>query len=452
MRKKEKITIVGAGLSGPVLAVLLAKKGYTVALYERRPDMRVHDISAGRSINLVLSDRGLVPLRKIGMEEKVLEETVPMYGRMIHDVNGNTNMQPYSGRKGDCIYSSSRGGLNAKLMDEAERNNIPIYFNHRCVEADPETGTTLFIDEDTGEEVQVEADMVIGTDGAGSAVRNSMLKHSGRLRFNFSQEYLKHGYKELNIPPGTGENLFRIENHVLHIWPRGGFMLLALPNFDGSFTVTLFHYYKGATGFDKLTSAEKILEFFNDAFPDVVPHMPELASDFLQNPTGTLVTVRCYPWQALGKCLLLGDAAHAIVPFYGQGMNCAFEDCFIFDSLLEKYSGDWKKTLKAYQESRKADTDAIADLAIENFYEMRDHVANDTFVKKHRLEMKLEHAYTDYYSKYSLVTFREDMPYTVARERGKKQDKLLLDLCSKVKDIEELDLDMVYRKVKEAVD
>ena len=448
MAKKEKVIVIGAGLSGPLLAILLAKKGYAVSLYERRPDMRLTNISAGRSINLALSDRGIAPLRKIGMDKAVLKETVAMHGRMIHSISGTTNMQPYSGREGEYINSVSRGGLNIKLMDEAERNNIPIYFEHRCIHADPETGTTVFIDENTGAEIRETATVVIGTDGAGSAVRNALLKHSNQFRFSFSQEYLEHGYKELHIPPGTGENLFRIEKHALHIWPRGGFMLIALPNLDGSFTVTLFHRYKGEFGFDKLNAAARINQFFTTQFPDVIPHIPELTTDFLENPTGTLATVKCYPWQANHKLLLLGDAAHAIVPFYGQGMNCSFEDCLIFDIILEEHAGNWSSTIEAYQERRKPDTDAIADLAMENFYEMRDHVANENFVKKRQLEMKLEQTYSDYYSKYALVTFRPDLPYSKARERGLKQDALLLSLCRDVTTVDQLDLEEVYQKIR----
>ncbi len=448
MLKKEKIIVIGAGLSGPLLAILLAKRGYAVAMYERRPDMRLNQVSAGRSINLALSNRGILPLKKIGMDDVVLKEAVAMHGRMIHDVNGNTNMQPYSGRQGEYIYSVSRGGLNMRLMDEAERNNIPIYFNHRCTHADLDSGEVTFLEETTGKEIRDKADIIIGTDGAGSAVRGAMLKQSSRFRFNFSQEYLEHGYKELRIPPGTAEKLFRIEKHALHIWPRGGFMLIALPNFDGSFTVTLFHYYKGEFGFDALNSAEKIMQFFTEEFPDSIPHMPELIKDFMENPTGVLSTVKCYPWQANHKFLLLGDAAHAIVPFYGQGMNCSFEDCLILDTVLEKHSGDWGKTMENYQKQRKPDTDAIADLAIENFYEMRDHVANVTFVKKRKLEMKLEQTYPDYYSKYALVTFREDLPYAVAKQRGTKQNEILLELCSTVDDVDALNLEEVYEKVR----
>ena len=448
MLKKEKIIVIGAGLSGPLLAILLAKRGYDVSMYERRPDMRLSQIPAGRSINLALSNRGILPLKKIGMDDVVLKETIAMHGRMIHDVKGNTNLQPYSGRQGEYIYSVSRGGLNMRLMDEAERNNIPIYFNRRCTHADLDSGEVTFLEETTGKETRDKADVVIGTDGAGSAVRSAMLKQSSRFRFNFSQEYLEHGYKELRIPPGRAEELFRIEKHALHIWPRGGFMLIALPNFDGSFTVTLFHYYKGEFGFDALNSAEKIMQFFTEEFPDSIPHMPELTKDFMENPTGTLATVKCYPWQANHKFLLLGDAAHAIVPFYGQGMNCSFEDCLILDTVLEEHSGDWSKTMEDYQKRRKPDTDAIADLAIENFYEMRDHVANATFVKKRKLEMKLEQTYPDYYSKYALVTFREDLPYAVAKKRGTKQNEILLELCSAVDDVDALNLEEVYEKVR----
>ena len=484
----SNVTIIGAGLAGSLLAIYLARRGMTVDVYEARGDMRKEQVAAGRSINLALSDRGIAALREVGMDEYMLVEAIPMNGRMIHSPSGETKLLPYSGRQGEYINSISRGGLNTALMNEAEKyGNVQFHFNERCVGFDCESGTANFSSGKT-----VTTDTVIATDGAGSAVRNAML-HGGVERFDFSQDWLEHGYKELHIPPGPGGS-FLIEKNALHIWPRHKFMMIALPNFDGSFTCTLFLAHKsleeqggnasvnergdraGETesicstvarevepAFDQLTDESAVLDFFNREFPDAVPLMPTLVEDFFQNPTGNLGTIKCFPWNAGGKALLLGDSAHAVVPFYGQGMNCAFEDVRVLDSLLseppavaggydlapaQRDRTDWKAVFTEYGRLRKPNTDAIADMAEENFYEMRDATADPVFQRKRELETKLEQTYPDYFSKYSMVTFREDLPYATAREKGNAQDALLMKICAETPDSSNIELPDVMALIR----
>ena len=489
----SNVTIIGAGLAGSLLAIYFARRGMTIDVYEARGDMRRETVAAGRSINLALSDRGIAALREVGMDEYMLAEAIPMNGRMIHSPTGETKLLPYSGRKGEYINSTSRGGLNIALMKEAEKyDNVRFHFNERCVDFDCETGTAKFSSGKT-----VTADTVIATDGAGSAVRNAML-HGGVERFDFSQDWLEHGYKELHIPPGENGS-FLIEKNALHIWPRHKFMMIALPNFDGSYTCTLFLAHKSVppvvtgepvepvldavgtgedseptppvtTGgsdiepaFDQLTDEAAVLDFFNRGFPDAVPLMPTLVEDFFHNPTGNLGTIKCFPWNAGGKGLLLGDSAHAVVPFYGQGMNCAFEDVRVLDSLIEEslrsvtpvITGgypvglDWESIFNEFCLRRKPNTDAIADMAEENFYEMRDATADPVFQRKRELETKLEQTYPDYFSKYSMVTFREDLPYAVAREKGNAQDTLLMRICAKTPDSSNIELSDVMAMIRD---
>ena len=442
---KQRVTIIGAGLAGSLLAINLAKRGIETQVYESRGDMRLEEVAAGRSINLALSDRGIAALREVGMDEYMLAEAVPMTGRMIHTVTGEQKLLPYSGRDGEYINSVSRAGLNIALINEADKyDQVTFHFNQRCVYFDCATGEAKF---SNGE--RVKSDTVIATDGAGSAVRNAML-HGGVERFDFSQVWLEHGYKELHIP-AAADGGFRLEKNALHIWPRHQFMMIALPNFDGSFTCTLFLAHKkppahaGGFAFEALTTEREVRDFFNREFPDAVPLMPTLTEDFFANPTGNLGTVKCFPWNADGKALLLGDSAHAVVPFYGQGMNCAFEDVRVLDGLLSEPPAsaggqfDWQSIYEKYGQLRKANTDAIADMAEENFYEMRDRVADPVFQRKRELETKLEQTYPDYFSKYSMVTFREDLPYSVAKEQGNAQDAVLMRLCAEVESSENLD-------------
>lgn len=447
----SNVVIIGAGLAGSLLAIYLARRGFQVDVFEARGDMRKQEVAAGRSINLALSDRGIAALREIGMDEYMLAEAVPMYGRMIHALSGETKLLPYSGRKGEFINSVSRGGLNIALINQAEKYpNLQFVFNERCVDFDVNIGEADFQSGRTRR-----ADTVIATDGAGSVVRQAMDRKLPN--FESSSVFLEHGYKELHIPAAAGSHSkFALEPNALHIWPRHQFMMIALPNFDGSFTCTLFLDKERLA---ELDDENKVLEFFNREFPDAVPLMPTVVDDFFNNPTGDLGTVKCWPWNVEGKVLLLGDAAHAMVPFYGQGMNCAFEDVRVLDSLLSESrpvgtSGvgfleglEWKSIYEEYAHLRKPNTDAIQQMAEENFYEMRDATADPVFQRKRELETRLEQTYPDYFSKYSMVTFREDLPYSVAREKGIAQDKLLMELCEQVEDVKQLDLNDVIERI-----
>lgn len=494
----QKVIIIGAGLSGSLLSLYLAKRGIETEVYESRGDMRLEEMSAGRSINLALSDRGIAALKQVGMDEYMLKEAVPMYGRLIHSVDGKTNFLPYSGREGEYINSVSRGGLNIALINEADNYaESTFHFDQKCVDYDCESGEALIENTATGEKFNVKGDTLIATDGAGSAVRRAMMNSRCIDRFNYSQDFLEHGYKELSIPSRSefvgelpelsdkAEGEFLMEKNALHIWARHQFMMIALPNFDGSFTCTLFLAYEGKDSFDAIDtgnwgkdisivsdsehvninstsqvsdllttvrytdeSRQSLLKFFEANFADAIPLMPNLVDEFFTNPTGNLGTIKCFPWNVGGKSLLLGDSAHAIVPFYGQGMNASFEDCRIFDELLEKHGTDWEKVFEDYSEQRKINTDAIADLALENFHEMQDAVADPVFVKKRELETRLEHTFPDYFSKYSLVTFREDIPYSEAKKRGNAQNELLMKICENVENVSDIDLNEVMEQVK----
>ena len=429
MNKKEKILIVGAGLCGSMLALRMAQRGYQVVVYESRSDLRKSDISAGRSINLALSNRGLKALRMAGVEEKARELCIPMKGRLMHDVASNTFESNYSGRQGEFINSISRGDLNGLLLTEAEKySNVKIHFNTRCLEIDIETKIASFQSIDSEKQFTVQADVIFGTDGAGSSLRKSYEKQFPE--FSVTQDFLTHGYKELEIPADINGNHIISKEH-LHIWPRGDYMLIALPNMNGSFTVTLFlSYSEGLYNFDNLVTEEKIIEFFKKDFPDALSLIPDVLKEFENNPTGKLGTIKCYPWSYKGNTLLLGDSSHAIVPFYGQGMNASFEDVYVFDNVLNQFEGDWLTVFSEFQKQRKIDTDAIADLAIDNYYEMRDHVANPLFKEKRIVEMNLEKYFpTEYFSKYSLVTFNEYIGYHEAMTKGRAQDKVLLKMA-----------------------
>jgi len=438
MSKNENIIIVGGGLCGSLLALRLGQRGYTVDVFEKRPDLRKTDISAGRSINLAFSDRGIKAMKLVGVLDKVMPLCIPMNGRMLHDIEGKTILAPYSGREYEYINSISRGGLNALLLDEAEAlNNVTIYFNHKCTSVDFENGIAHFYKYENKQNFEKEATAIFGTDGAGSAMRKSYYLEK-KFLFSFSQNYLTHGYKELSILP-TKEGGYKTYKNALHIWARGDFMLIALPNLDGSFTVTLFlSFESGEYNFNNLTSKERVIKFFETYFKDALALMPNLVDDFFENPTSALGTVKCSPWHYKGNTILMGDAAHAIVPFYGQGMNASFEDVVEFDKVLDKHEGDlsngktgWETVFKEYERSRKKDTDAIADLAIDNFSEMKDHVNSDIFREKRKLEMALEKEFpNDYSSKYSLVTFNEKISYHKAMTRGRAQDKAILNMIA----------------------
>lgn len=443
----KEIIVIGAGLCGAMIGLRMAQRGFNVRIYEKRPDMRKVDISAGRSINLALSDRGLKGLEMVGLKDEALKLVIPMKGRMIHPKNGDPQLYSYSGRQGECINSISRGGLNMLLMDAAEATGrVKIEYNTDCTKVNFESGEVTLLNEITGASSTDKGIAILGTDGANSAVRRSMSSISPLLRFNFSQKYLDTGYKELSIPPtATGD--FRMEPNALHIWPRTGFMMIALPNLDRSFTVTLFMPFEGENSFEIFADDTRIHDFFKAEFPDAYQHMPDLSADFHANPSSALGTIKCYPWQVNGKSALMGDAAHAVVPFYGQGMNASFEDCVVLDACINEYGDDWTAIFKSYQQLRKPNADAIADLAEDNFYEMRDATADPVFNLKRKIELELEQKYPGYYSKYSMVTFRADLPYETAMIRGRKQDAILMQYASHIQNMEEVNLDEVLRLV-----
>ncbi len=432
---QDRLTLIGSGLTGPLLAISLVQRGFGVELYERRPDMRHVPITAGRSINLALSTRGIHALREAGVFEEIQKIVIPMRGRMMHAISGELTFMPYGKDETEVINAVSRAELNIALMNAAEAHRVRILFNRRCTGFDLRSGTVSLRAHDCGPRVTVETGVVIATDGAGSAIRTAMLKLP---RFNFSQQYLDYGYKELTIPAGAGgRHLF--ETHALHIWPRGTFMLIALPNIDGTFGCILFLPFEGEISFAALDSEAKVRAFFAAQFPDALALMPNLSENFFANPTGAMVTIKCSPWHVDGKGLLLGDAAHAIVPFFGQGMNCAFEDCTYFLQLLDRLGPDWPQLFAEFEKSRKADTDAIADLAIENFIEMRDRVADPRFLFRKKVELELEKRFpSTFVPKYAMVTFHRT-PYSVAASRGAIQDRMLGELCDSVQRVEDVD-------------
>lgn len=444
MSTREKIIIVGAGLCGSMLAVRMAQRGFQVTVYEKMPDMRKGIKDAGRSINLALSSRGLKALERANLKEAILEECIPMRGRMIHPLGGESFISPYSGRSEDYINSVSRPGLNLRLIEEADAfDNIEIKFNTKVTHVDLENAKISY--SQGGEKKEDQGDIVIGTDGAGSVVRRSMMAQTTKLLFNYSQDFLRHGYKELSILP-TEDAGWKIQKEALHIWPRGEFMIIALPNLDGSFTLTMFHPFGTDIGFDALTTNEKLAQFFEEYYPTLLPYIPHYKEEYFENPVGTLGTIKCYPWQAYGKALIMGDASHAIVPFYGQGMNASLEDVRVFDELMDEHGTDWEKLFAVFQDERKANADAIADLAIDNFYEMRDKVDDQDFKRKRKIEMELEQKFPAYYSKYSLVTFKPELSYAEAKSRGRKQDELLLNLCRR-SDFSEIPLEEYHRQL-----
>lgn len=415
---RPHVVICGAGLAGALLAAQLGRRGWRVDLYERRPDPRAAGFVGGRSINLALSTRGITALERIGLAERVLADSVPMRGRMMHDRDGGLTYQPYSKDPDRAIRSVSRGGLNHTLLDAAEAEpSVRIRFGWRCTDADLDAPAALLVHEETGEERRVEAQVVIGADGAYSAVRGRMQRSEG---FDFAQSWLEHGYKELTMPP-TAAGDFALEPNALHIWPRGGFMMIALPNADRSFTCTCFWPLAGPRGFDALRDDEAVRRRFLEEFGDAVPLIPDLERDYRENPVGRLVTVRCAPWHHGDGVLLVGDAAHAIVPFYGQGMNAAFEDCRVLDELLDAHDGDWRRVLPAYSAARVEQGEAIADLALENFVEMRDHVASTRFLLKKKAEKTLHRLFPRWFEPlYDLVSF-SNVPYAEARRRAARQ-------------------------------
>jgi kynurenine 3-monooxygenase len=421
MQKKETI-IIGAGLVGSLLSIYLRKRGRDVSIYERRSDMREADLVAGRSINLALSDRGIKALEEVGLMEEIRKICIPMHGRFMHNADGSTAYQAY-GKEGQYINSVSRGDLNKKLMDLAEANGVNINFNEKCNDINWQKNEIEFEKTTSPELEHVKADLIFGSDGAFASSRlTHQLQHN---LFQYQQFYIDAGYKELTIPAGkNGE--FLLEKNALHIWPRGNYMMIALPNIDGSFTCTLFFPFEGEKSFAALDSKEKVQTFFENEFADAAAMMPTLLEDFFTNPTAGMVTVKCHPWIREDKFALIGDAAHAIVPFYGQGMNCGFEDCIVLNSLIDKYDEDWSAILQEYQQLRKPDADAIADLAVNNFIEMRDKVADPKFLLQKKIEAAFSKNHPDkWIPLYSQVTFSPQIRYSDALINGQKQEAIM---------------------------
>jgi kynurenine 3-monooxygenase len=444
MNRPQNITIAGSGLVGALQSIYFAKRGFHVTLFERRPDMRSNRISAGRSINLALSDRGFRGLAGVGIDKEIAEISIPMYRRVMHDVQGNLSYQNY-GKDGEAIYSVSRGGLNCKLMDLAEASGVKIHFEERCTAVNLETGTATF-DGPLGAHT-VTPDFLVGADGAYSEVRNEMEK---RPWFNYSQYYIDYAYKELSIPPND-DGTHRLEKNALHIWPRKDFMLIALPNLDGSFTLTLFFPRKGELSFESLDTIDKAEDFFRETFPDALDLIPHFREEYAANPASAMVIVKCFPWTWGDKVMLIGDAAHAIVPFYGQGMNCGFEDCSVFFELLDTHHGSWSDLMRSYEKSRKPNGDAIAELALRNFIEMRDRVADPKFILQKKIEGRFSTLHPDkWIPLYSMVTFSH-IQYSEALEKGDKQEAIMQKILALPNIDEKWDSEEVENMILQAI-
>lgn len=423
--------VIGGGLVGSLHAANLARKGYNVQVFERRNDIRTVEISAGKSINLALSTRGWKAIEMVGLKDKVEKIAIPMHGRRIHHQDGTLAYQQY-GKEDQAIYSVSRGELNACLLDQAEKEfGVEIHFDWKCKHVDFELSEAHFEHRHTGEEKRVKADLIFGTDGAFSAVRAGMQKTP---RFNYQQEYIPHGYRELLLP-ANDDGSFKIEKNSLHIWPRGKYMLIALPNLDGSFTCTLFMPYEGENSFESLSSDSAIDSFFKEQFRDFYDLMPDLVENYKSHPLSDLVIIRCFPW-VKKNTLIMGDASHAIVPFYGQGMNSGFEDCSVMDEMIDSYDHNWEQILESFEESRKPDADAIAELALRNYIEMRDLVADPEFILRKKIEAKFYEKHPEKWMPlYSQVTFSH-IPYSEALRQGKIHDSIMERIMNRG-DIEE---------------
>jgi kynurenine 3-monooxygenase len=471
-QREAEIAIVGAGLVGSLLAIFMAKRGFKIDVYERRVDMRKEQISAGRSINLAISTRGLKAMHLAGLDDDVLSQAVPMRGRMMHSKTGELTYQPYGKSDDEYINSISRASLNQLLMTKAEATGaVHFHFEQKANGLDIASNSVLFVDEsvEPHKDYQVKAAIVIGTDGSASKVRDDITSQYG---YKCTESRLNYGYKELVIP-ASPDGAFQMEKHALHIWPRGAYMLIALPNFDGSFTCTLFLPFEGVDSFEHLTTREAVGQFFNTQFADAVPLIPNLVDHFFANPTGHMDTVKAYPWNIDGRALLLGDAAHAIVPFFGQGANCGFEDLSILEECMDEHIArggslyidhrekpatepsdenaghhrrmkdgvfNWQIIFDELVKRRKENCDAIADMAVENFTEMRDKVGDPKFLLGKGVEKLLEKEFAGAYrSRYSLVTF-SNYPYKLALEAGVVCEEILSELCSNIERPEQVDL------------
>lgn len=428
MQTPKRIAIVGSGLVGTLLAIYLRRAGHTVHVYDRSPDIRTIQFS-GRSINLAMSHRGWKALDDIGIGEEIRKIAIPMDKRAIH-ISNELKFQ-YYGKEGECIYSLSRGVLNRRMIDLAEDAGAEFFFEHKVWDVTLATATLHIGETERGAWEDRPYDMVFGADGAFSRIRHRMQRQS---LFDYSQKFLQTGYKELNIPPNS-DGSHKIDKNSLHIWPRGEYMLIALPNLDGSFTCTLFMPFEGPNSFASLTKREDVEEFFKRNLPDTIDVIPELAEDFFKNPTSTLVTMQCYPWTYEDKVALIGDACHAIVPFYGQGMNAGFEDITVLNQLMGEFKDDWLKVFQQYQIQRKPNADAIAELSYRNFMEMSTSTADERFLLQKKIEKHFSEKHPEkWLPLYSRVTFSH-RPYSEALAIGDRQ-KSIMDEVMKIPDIE----------------
>jgi kynurenine 3-monooxygenase len=443
---RQDVVVVGAGLVGALLARVLVRRGHRVQVFEGRDDLRRAGADGGRSINLVLTRRGIRALDRVGLSEGALRLTVPVTGRRMHDLDGSTTYQPYGRDASECNHSISRGDLNRFLIEEAERAGARFRFRTRLLDADPDTARLTFEDDASGERFSVQAGVAFGADGAGSAMREAFGRLDG---FDESTEMLSHGYKELFLPADE-DGSYRIEKHALHIWPRGASMFMALANLAGSFPGTLYLPLEGRDGFDAIGDGdgEAVMRLFGERFPDAIPLIPDLPRSYFDNPTGKLGTVRCGPWHRGGRTLLLGDAAHAIVPFFGQGMNTGFEDCRVLDDLLDRFGDDaWDQVFPEFDRLRKPDADAIAAMALENFVEMSAHVGDAAFLLRKAVEHRLEQEEpTRYRSRYSMVMYSH-IRFHLCREAGRVQRALLDELCDGLDSAEALDMDRARDRI-----
>jgi len=422
---KKEIVIVGAGLAGSLCALFMLKRGYSVSVYERRSDMRDTVVQAGRSINLALSERGWTAIRRVGIEQHVEKIAIPMPKRVMHDIEGNLTDQ-YYGNKDQAIYSVPRGELNVLLMNLAEKGGAKLFFNHQCIDVSTNKSSLSFDNTIAKKKIHLNCDLIIGADGAFSAVRSKMMRQD---RFQYSQHYIEHGYKELLIP-ANADGSHKIEKNALHIWPRGNFMLIALPNLDGSYTCTLFSPFEGKDSFSELTKSKDVLRFFNTVFKDFTLLIPDLVDQFFANPTSSLGIFKCFPWHIKDYCVLIGDSAHATVPFYGQGMNASFEDCRVLDELIGDYEDDMFKVLSEYSSIRKPNGDGVQDLSLHNFIVMRDKTADPKFLLQKKIEQKFAQTYPDKWMPlYSMVSF-SNISYSDAWKIGMKQEELMSQIMS----------------------
>tara|TARA_B100000700_G_scaffold307220_1_gene383403 strand:- start:1059 stop:2390 length:1332 start_codon:yes stop_codon:yes gene_type:complete len=437
----KEVTIVGAGLVGSLCSLYMSKRGYQVNVFERRKDLRSEIITAGKSINLALSKRGWTSLQQVGVDDQVRRIAIPVYKRIMHDQKGVLTDQPY-GNEGEAIYSVSRSQMNVLMMDLAEKNGANLYFNEKCVDLDFEKSTVTFENSLTRKKQNIKSDFIIGSDGAFSVVRRKMIE---KYNHEYNYQEIEHDYKELLIPSGKN-NTYLLDKNALHIWPRGNFMLMALANLDGSFTCTLFAPKQGKNSFANLNTKQKVENYFTTTFPSFIELVPDLYNQWKTNPTSALGIVRTYPWHVKDKSLLVGDSAHATVPFYGQGMNCGFEDCRILNDLLNNQE-DLNSCFEKFSKIRKPNADGVQELSMHNFIVMRDKTSDPKFLLQKKIEKKFSNLFPEKWTPlYSMVSFT-NIPYDKAWDIGMKQEEIMEKIMS-IPDIEKIwDDELIMQKI-----